>query len=145
MGIKDDMNKLKWKVQRFNRGYSDCDAWSIRDWFLQTMPEILDTMRFNLHGHPGNMTDEEWELILARMSFCFKEAYEDTCSKKNEYDDTFDINFKKNDNGTYDVEVSNKEMEEKWKERQKEIDTYMQDNFNDGIDLFKKYFWDLWD
>lgn len=143
--LTDDIYKLKWKIQRFNRGYSDSDAWSIRDWFLLTMPKILDTMRFNLHGYPGNMTDEEWELILSRMSFCFKEAHEDTCSKVNEYEDAFDINFKRNDDGTYRAEVTNEEMRDKWTARQKEIDAYREENLKEGLDLFKEYFWDLWD
>lgn len=146
MGDRRTMkDKLKWKIQRFKQGYSDCDAWSIRDWFLLTTPKLLDEMRENAHGYPAYKTPEEWDDILRQMAFCFREAHEDTCSQKNEYDDLFDITFKRNDNGTYSTQVTNEEMREKWLAREQEINDYMVQKLAEGLDLFKEYFWDLWD
>ena len=143
--IKDWLRELKWKFQRFHRGYSDNDAWSIRDWFLLIMPKVLDTMRANLHGSPYGITFEEWQNILERMSYCFKEAHEETCSQTNEYEDMFDIYFEENENGTYSSKVSNEEIYIKWAKRQEEISEYQTKKLHEGLDLFKKYFWDLWD
>jgi hypothetical protein len=143
--LRDKFYNLKWKLQRFHRGYSDNDAWSIRDWFLLTMPKALDTMRANLQGSPYGITFEEWQNILERMSFCFKEAHEDTCSQTNEYEDMFDIYFEENENGTYSLKNSNEEIYNKWSKRQEAISAYQTKMLHEGLALFKKYFWDLWD
>ena len=143
--LRDKFYNLKWKLQRFHRGYSDNDAWSIRDWFLLTMPKVLDTMRANLHGSPYGITFEEWQNILERMSYCFKEAHEETCSQTNEYEDMFDITFEENENGTYSSKISNEELYKKWSKRQEAISAYQTKMLHEGLALFKKYFWDLWD
>ena len=143
--LRDKFYNLKWKFQRFHRGYSDNDAWSIRDWFLLIMPKVLDTMRANLHGSPYGITFEEWQNILERMSYCFKEAYEETCSQTNEYEDMFDITFEENENGTYSSKISNEEIYKLWSKRQEAISAYQTKMLHEGLALFKKYFWDLWD
>ena len=138
-------DKLKWKIQRFKRGYSDCDVWNIRDWFLLNMPKLLDEMREDCHGYPANMTPEEWDDVLRQMAFCFREAHEDTCSQKNEYNDLFNIELVRNGSNTYSEKISNEEMREKWLAREQEIGDYMVQKLAEGLDLFKQYFWDLWD
>lgn len=143
--VQDALRNFRWKLQRFHRGYSDDDAWSIRDWFLLTMPKVLDTMRTNLHGSPYGITFEEWQNILERMSYCFKEAHEETCSQTNEYEDAFDINYTKNSDGSYAPVISDEEIYKLWSKRQVEISDYQTKMLHEGLDLFKKYFWDLWD
>ena len=109
------------------------------------MPKVLDTMRANLHGSPYGITFEEWQNILERMSYCFKEAHEETCSQINKYEDMFDINYTKNSDGSYTPVISDEEIYKLWSKRQVEISDYQTKMLHEGLDLFKKYFWDLWD
>lgn len=143
--IQNGLKNLKWKAQHFHKGYSDKDVYSIRDWFLYTMPKMLKEMEQNLHGHPADMTDEQWKIILDKMAFCFKEAHDDTCSQINEYEDLFDINYSRNFNGSYTPIISDEDIYEKWKVRQEQISEYQNKMLHEGLDLFQKYFWDLWD
>ena len=91
--------------QRKKRGYSDKDAWSIRDWFLDIMPKMLQQMRDNLRGYPimsisyptnsqaaivskDEKSDKDfitWQEVLDKMIFLLKEMNEDTCSFENKY------------------------------------------------------------
>ena len=95
----------KMSKQRKNRGYSDKDVWSIRDWFLDIMPKMLQQMRDNLHRYPAMSAsypinsqtiitpwDEKldkdfvaWQEVLDKMIFLLKEMNEDTCSFENKY------------------------------------------------------------
>lgn len=34
---------------------------------------------------------------------------------------------------------------DKWSEREKELSEYRKKMLNEGLDLFKKYYYDLWD
>ena len=48
-----------------------------------------------------------------------------------------------NDDGT--VTFTKNEEFEKWSKREKELSQYRQKMKNEGLDLFKKYYYDLWD
>ncbi len=75
--------------QRLRYGYCYRDTWSIDQWFLTVVPNMIHDLRVNSHGYPGSFEglEEEnirkWDRILRRMEFLFREANEDTCRKKN--------------------------------------------------------------
>ena len=58
---------------------------------------MIRDLRINIHGYPGFFegTEEEnirkWDYILRRMEFLFREANEDTCRKKNPYEEEYDL------------------------------------------------------
>lgn len=91
--------------QRARRGYCDTDLYSIRDWFLSIIPDMLLEYKDSRNSSPCIGEDGEhittgeshdydfysknWDKILDRMIFLFREANEDTCSKKNPYDEEY--------------------------------------------------------
>ena len=78
--------------QRLRYGYCYRDTWSIDQWFLAVVPNMIHDLRVNSHGYPGSFEGPEeenirkWDRILKRMEFLFREANEDTCRKKNPYE-----------------------------------------------------------
>lgn len=90
--------------QRISRGYCDDDLYSIYDWFLAIVPDMLEHYKDRRNGSPSilgeNYTNEkgilvndtchaEWDEILSKMIFLFHEADEITCQKKNSIEDEF--------------------------------------------------------
>lgn len=96
--IKHIWKCLRWSKQRATRGYADCDRWNMFE-FLQTLlPDMLQDFRENHGGAPlylgenyydedGMMVNdtcgEEWNQILDRMIFLWRESREETSTKKN--------------------------------------------------------------
>jgi len=149
--IRNLFYDLKNGWQRANKGYCDRDLWDVSSWFLRTMPNLLAEFGENQQGYPGTITFEEWESILKEMAFKFTEAT-DKCSYQNKYDDTFPLGFNFEPVGDHlckmvDLPMSDDEKENKdlWFEEELKIDEYKNKNFEEGIDLFKKWFWNLWD
>lgn len=79
--------------QRLRYGYCYRDVWSIDWWFVTVIPNMIHDLRINSHGYPGYFTETEeenvqkWNKILKRMEFLFREANEETCRRKNPYQD----------------------------------------------------------
>jgi hypothetical protein len=108
---------------------------------------------------------KKWEAVIDRMIFCFTEINEDTCSMKNEYRGPYFKQLYKPNEGkpvkdwfipceeTYNGEkyyrLNEGEvepgLEEKYRQKEKEITEYREHMKDEGLDLFKKYFWNLWD
>lgn len=123
--LKEKFWDLKMKKERAKKGYCRQDVWNINDWFLDIIPKILKDFNEGRFGHPCDLSNEEWGNIIKRIIFCFEEANEDTCSQMNGFN--FETDYKK------------------WHERETEIEKYQNDMKNEGLELFSKYFWNLWD
>ena len=82
--------------QRLRYGYCYRDVWSIDWWFVTVVPNMIHDLRINGHGYPGHFTGTEeenvrkWNGILKRMEFLFRVANEETCRRKNSYQDAHD-------------------------------------------------------
>ena len=108
---------------------------------------------------------KEWEAVIDRMIFCFTEMHEDTCSMKNEFEDEYHRQRHKPNEGkkvkdwfeqcgtdkdgkplyrwiTGEVEP---ELEKRFWDKRKEIENYREKMKDEGFELMKKYFWNLWD
>ena len=170
--IKEFPQDVKHICQRARKGYSYRDLWSIDYWFMEIMPKMLTDFRKNLHGCPTQFINredgtedqnfetgmKEWEDIIDRMIFCFREMNDDTCSMTNEFADEYnrqrfegkslkDMFVKNEDRDTYSL-VEGKvdpELEDNYRRKIHEIETYKDKMKNEGLELFCKYFWNLWD
>jgi len=138
--------------ERATNGYAEDDTWEISYWFLDIMPRILTDFKDNLHSHPGDITFEQWEVIISDMAFNFKEATDEFCSYKNKYDDTYPLGFGSEllDNGMYRMVDLPMTPEEKNNsklhfEEERKIDAYKNDCLEKGMDLFREWFGHLWD
>lgn len=46
---------LKYKIQRAQRGWADCDVWSFDDYLASWMPDALEHLKKTTHGIPPQM------------------------------------------------------------------------------------------
>lgn len=185
--IRHIRNCIKWSVQRVTRGYSDADIWSMDSYLQELLPAMLLTLKENRHGSPAclgeNYTNEdgvlvnntchkEWDKILDRMIFLWRESFQDTCQKKNpleeehtkafsEFTEKYGLFGEKLQ--TEEERVSGKkrggyvtmhfmrevpeykELDEKYQAIEKELEAYRNRCKDEALDMLKQYFWNLWD
>jgi len=83
---------MKWKIQRAQRGWADCDVWSLDDYLAEWLPDALLHLKNTKHGIPMTMfepvdgVDEEggpsatamekgevrWSAVLDKMIEAFR-------------------------------------------------------------------------
>lgn len=169
---------LKCCVQRIKKGFCYRDIWNINSWFLCVIPDMLDELKRTAHGFPsrflkndGPYTDEEidkasakWKAILSRMAFLFREANEETCQRKNPYDEEYSIVFhkfierfgfngkwvkKKDGTRVFIHNLSDipkyRKLDENYHRVEKELYEYRSNCLKKAMSMFVKYFNDLWD
>jgi len=77
--------KVKWPIQRFFRGYSDCDVWNMNDRIGEVVAPLLKAYRNSPKcGFPikewndedvnasVSFTEDEWNAIVDDMIFAFE-------------------------------------------------------------------------
>ncbi len=184
--IKYFFRCIKWSKQRVKRGFSDNDVWNMYSHLEELIPAMLQHLKDNRVGSPiildKNNTDnnvimqndschEEWDKVLDQMIFLWREMNEETCSKKNpyqeEYDKAFDEFHKRY--GVLGEGLETEEEKEKAKktgtrrmhfmsevpefeeinrlylEEEKKLEKYREKCKDEAFDLMKKYFFALWD
>ena len=117
--IKRVLMKWKWSRERSKKGYCEYDLYSISNWFMRVVPEMIEEARAKKLGIPSVLIEEaknshnidpsedfylipeklldeiekeasnKWDAILTRMVFLLRESDEDTCSKKNLYEEEY--------------------------------------------------------
>lgn len=129
---------IKWMFQRLIRGYSDCDLWNLDDYISKMMAKMLkDFKKNNINSHPSEFENiKDWHIALDKMIWAFENYNEDDyCftyhgEMKCGDPDPLTGNVKLLDSGcTCDKEKLNQH----WKKTE------------EGINLFAKHFYDLWD
>lgn len=117
---------IKYRFQRAFRGWADCDTWDMDFWFMEVMKPMLQHLRDTHMGHPGDLTEEAWNVVLDRMIFLLTEMDESTCSQQNAFW---------------------KDTDQKQKALEREIDIckYREVCKDEFFRLFSKYFYNLWD
>ena len=123
--VGDFFRSIKWAWQRATKGYceldtyGDFDMYGVGDWFLKTLPDMLQDIKNNKYGYPSVLLEEgmahyglksvdeynaaskelrdkvddygneKWGEILSEMIFLLQEANEDTCSMVNPYEEEY--------------------------------------------------------
>jgi hypothetical protein len=127
------LQTIKHWYQRAKRGYSYQDLWSFNSYLSSIIPPALREYNKNVSGCPGDLYDEskindgchKWKEILEEIAQGFEAAEE----MKN-------IHFlyrKDNPDRSHSFEYDEKRAQ------------YLVNKFERGIDLFKKYYFSLWD
>lgn len=153
-------NWLKHARQRIKKGYSYRDIYSIYDWFVDIMPQMLEELasidRLGIPMYEYNKIKEEnqdlseeeieliantnWRSTLRTMAYYLSEGREPT-KEKNEYDDKMFWNWETiNDPPTEDE----KELKNKWLARELEIEEYRQEQLKKGLEMFCENIERLW-
>ncbi|MBQ7170104.1 MAG: hypothetical protein IJR63_09425 [Synergistaceae bacterium] len=175
--IRQLWEDVRCTYQRARFGYCCRDLWNIDAWFLDVMPRMLEEYRDTRHGSP--VTDgtteetchEKWTKILDRMIFLFREASEDTCTRRNPYEAEYDriqaeftekyglLGEKLLTDAEKDeaekrhglrVHFANelpeyREMCDKYFDEDRKIADYRGNCKDEAFTLFVRYFHDLWD
>lgn len=161
------------------------DVWNMFDWFLEVIPSMLEELKGNAHGTPSslvNMTDdahvhddeeslEKWKSILGEMAYLFRESSEETCEKKNPYEDEYERASEQfiSEYGLFgeklktpgEIEKERKrgyctmhtmgelpeyrDICDKYWDEEKRLNLYRNECKDKAFELLKNWFWALWD
>lgn len=153
---------VKYKIQRANRGWANCDTWSLDNYLSEWLPDALRHLKANQHGYPpdmyepGEATEEnnywpgeeaekraikKWEGIVDKMIMGF-EAY--NRMQQGLYED--ELGPYPSLTGDFLDRLNNPTEEEKERfEKSRELEKRDQKIFQEGAELFIKHFQSLWD
>ena len=153
MFFKDLKYKIKYKIQRAKKGFSDEDLFSIDWWFINTFPKMLNEFFECTCGHPGN--EEQLKEEVAKMPQMWLEQQRTKINKTlKKYDDEYNLQdamccwlliilrmkycFELCDEWHKEYET--------YKENKlyKEEDEAIEKHKKEAFYLFEKYFFHLW-
>ena len=133
--IEESVHQIKWAWQRLFRGWDDRVAYGI-DWYIaKNMPAWIERMKEYGNSYPFDLTYEEWHGILDEMSVGFDAGYQLLNEDFPAWKELWDSCWEGGD-------VPN--PDEFWPKlsEQKEEATK---KFDRGMELFVKWFWNMWD
>ncbi len=119
--------EIKWLYQRARRGYAEEDTWSLDGYLSSWLPEALRELKERNIGYPAGLTDKKWKETLEKMAEGF-EAHRKIC-------EIYKFNegiYRTEDDSGYKL----------WK---KEVRDPLEKQFDEGMKLFVKYYFNLWD
>ena len=110
--------------ERVRYGYDRTWTWGL-DWQLaEKLPKILRDMQKSLHGYPGDCKNtKEWKKIVEKIALGFESAYK-----------LLELEYMIDDSKNKGHYKEDKKMRKK-----------LEKQFDEGMKLFHKYFFDLWD
>ena len=141
--LNDWKYEIKWAWQRVFRGYDDTSVWNLYHHISEQLPKILRQLKNNHLGCPGELFDNKakknkechkWEDILEKMARGFDAAVK---IGNNEY--MKEIKLKKPEK-----DIFGKDSYTGYK-YDKKCYNKLYKEFEEGMELFKKYFFNLWD
>ena len=82
--LADSWNDLRYRCQRFRKGYSDRDVWEMRDWFIQTAKPMLRELSAKAYNYPEEADEEQWREILLEMADLLEimDIWDDAAARK---------------------------------------------------------------
>ncbi len=122
--IEEKCRNLRYRCQRFKKGYSDRDVWEMRDWFIRTAKPMLRELSIKACNYPEEAGEEQWREILLEMADLLEimDIWDDTAARKQ-------AGVEADDKSQAAVQLISAE-----KERAK----------NRFFFLFNKWFYDMW-
>lgn len=164
---------IKWSFQRIKWGFCDRDLWNIDSYLQELIPNMLQKYKDTRSASPISLSDnygnedeipndtchKNWDEILTKMIFLWRESSEVTCSFKNEFEDAHMKDYEEYCNkydsqevrksGAYVPSMSEldeyKELTTKYEAREQEIYNYRVKCLEEAMDMLKKYYFYLWD
>ena len=71
--IQDFIRRIKWKIQKQKRGWSDREIWNLDDTIVKWIVPRLKAYKDTTQGYPGNLDSYElWQSMLDEMIFGFE-------------------------------------------------------------------------
>jgi hypothetical protein len=133
--MKKLLRHIKWFYQRITRGFDDRECWNLNTTIAKFLIPRLKVFKTNTHTFPSEISLEEWDIALLQMI------------------DAFELYILDNDDLNYDdvkIEFDEKGHLQITKDPDKEkvrntIIESRRKRIEDGLNLFREYFYDLWD
>ena len=126
------LKEIKYFIQRGKKGFSERDLWSFDDYLCEIIPPALRQLAKRSCGCPGNLWDDKktndhchrWKEILEEIAQGFEAIQQ-----------IMDLDFFKfiKKDGHYSHEID------------KEKERLLTKKYERGMELFVKYFMNLWD
>lgn len=140
--LSDWKYEIKWAYQRVFRGYDDTTVWNFHHHIAEQFPRILRDLKENGFGCPSQFYDSKkkdnechkWKEVLEKMAKGFDAAKK---IDSNEYMKEVKLKKPKKDVFGEDSYIDYKFDKKHYNSLHKE--------FKEGVDLFKKHFFNLWD
>jgi len=109
-------------IDRGRHGFAPADCWNLDQYLSEVLVNALQQLRTTTHGYPPDLkSGEEWDVVLAEMIEGFRLHLEM---------DNFEIGYL---DGKFNADAYTQQCA--W--RQKKLER--------SLDLFKRYYSDLWD
>lgn len=141
---------LLWSYQRVTRGWADCDTWSMDYHLCQTLPEMIRLLRDKTHSFPSGgpgcvhgvaLGDEQgledWKHTLAEMANGIEAGLHVEDSS-----DEFITELETSTGWRAQIGVNDSKYD--WPKIRK-YQAGQRKQFKEGMKLFTKHFFDLWD
>jgi hypothetical protein len=84
---------LRYAIQRARRGYDDAAIYDFYSWHAKMCTKVLTAHRDHRSGHPGQMTPDEWKMVLDGLIDAF-ERVQDEHADPDELQKRVDFAFK---------------------------------------------------
>ena len=137
---------IKHFIQRGAKGFSDYDCWSVDNYLCQIIPDMLRQLKRDTHGFPADLTEEKWNEILDKIILGFEAANKlnsDENWEMNKGNEMVTTPHEKNPN------LARISWTNPWTEEQikhfRELDEKDKKIFDEGMELFHQFFFNLWD
>ena len=128
------IKQIKFFIQRGRRGYADCDVWNVHSYLSDLLPKMLRQLSVG-YGCPSDLYDKKatnnechkWTEIIEEIAQGFEAAQFLDKMKYHKWVDS------KTSKGAKTLEIDYESLEN----ARKKLDR--------GLELFKKYYLNLWD
>ena len=141
--IDDWKFEIEWAWQRVFRGYDDRMIWDLHFYLSEYLPKIIRKLAKNAYGYPASINKKDkkefknikdWKNTLEKIAKGFDAAGK---IDRDEFMKKIKLKKPRKDMFGEDSYIDYKVDKKYYKQLTKE--------FNVGIELFKKYFFNLWD
>ncbi len=116
---------LKYRRQRIQRGFADCDVWDLDSYILKVMADSLMVYHDQTNGYPysGFETFEDWRKFIKEVSE--------------------DLNWVRVDSHENEFSDDQSKIDE-WYHKMKEIEDERQAHIKRGLEKFSKIHNEIW-
>ena len=141
---------IKYAWQRATKGYCDKDTWNLDRYYTQLFIDTLTFFRDNCHGYPSTYFYQNkdgyqtWIDTLNELINHFSNSLEeDDHDYIDENIPDFDIENWIDKIQNYDERA--KQLQQEWLRKELKKDEKRKKELEEGMDLLKKVFFNLWD
>lgn len=141
--IKYFFRRFKYIYQRSTKGYCDIDIWNLYHFYGEIFSSSIKELKDNLHGYPLDMTEEEWDEYLEKMSRLFYNITHEEEVYKNPYWDLYYYKVFENKENKNIPAI--KELYKKFLETEEENKKKIERDKNEAFKMLSDRFFNLWD